>query len=795
MHHFRYSVSRLPFFAILLILLIFLLTAASFAHASGGGEESPPEFNSPWGPARPTAELLAGSLGVVEASWWRKPLLLAWYRFNGLSIPAGAEDTFVYPTPPIDYSAPTPAATTGEKPITQEPLFGAIDTSASLPSGNAWSAFENCPGDSLQQAWRTLALRRKAWGADSPALRDWLAAQQRVFARCPLGPAYYRTDLPTNQRSLHPGHAKGILLPDMSLPDPPADAPLLLVKDRAYQRASALFYEGHYPQAASAFVSIARDKDSPWREWGMYLAFRARLREVQLVTSAGFDDTCGTPECLRQRAAIRAHQQDEARKLHDDIAQSLKLARKRENAAEIRRLRDLDALVGARLDPSVQFRKLAGQLAQPGIAAADFRRMASDYIHLHRQFPPSEAMGEWLAGLVNGYDPTDQPCTLDTAKAKTIPKSDFPVDQEAQCRRRQWSAESLRRFQRHPDQYAWLFSAAALAERDSPQRAALLQALAAVPDAHPGAASFMLHRVRLGDRDEALRVAEVLLERPDVTSDYSARNRVREYRLWYAQNLAEFWQDALREQGVAFDRDTLLQSAPGPGAPPIWGWDYDSHWILETELPFAALLDTATASGWPAALRQKVAYLAWSRAVLRKDAAQARAALAVLAGFEDSAGRDDYVRLRSITDDPAFLLESGLLARGANIVSGCSIAQEKSPTDDLVNSDRRRQFSRFAQRLLSADALADWKSEGAALAAHPDLDSAWMQNVLDFAAAFPHDKRVPGLLREAVHLTRMNWCATPSAGKLSKQAFNLLKQRYPGSREAQTTKYWFKPRS
>ncbi|MBK7001346.1 MAG: hypothetical protein IPH35_15630 [Rhodoferax sp.] len=792
MHHTRCSVSRLLFSAIVLMLL---LTAASLAHASGAGEESPPEFNSPWGPARPTAELLAGSLGVVEASWWRKPLLLAWYRFNGLSIPAGAEDTFVYPTPPIDYSAPTPAATAGEEPVTQEPLFGAINPDASLPRGNAWSAFENCPGDSLQQARRTLALRRKAWGANSPALRDWLAAQQRVFARCPLGPAYYRTDLPTNQRSLHPGYAKGFLLPDMSLPDPPADAPLLLVKDRAYQRASALFYEGNYPQAASAFVSIARDKDSPWREWGMYLAFRARLREVQLVTSAGFDDTCGTPECLRQRAAIRAHQQDEARKLHDDIAQSLKLARKRENAAEIRRLLDLDALVGARLDPSAQFRKLAGQLAQPGIAAADFRRMASDYIHLHRQFPPSEAMGEWLAGLVNGYDPTDQPCTRDTAKAKPIPKSDFPDDQEAQCRRRQWSEESLRRFQRNPDQYAWLFSAAALAECDSPQRAALLQALAAVPDAHPGAASFMLHRVRLGDRDEALRVAEVLLARPDVTSDYSARNRVREYRLWHAQSLAEFWQDALREQGVAFDRDTLLQSAPGPVAPPIWGWDYDSHWILETELPFAALLDTATASGWPAALRQQVAYLAWSRAVLRKDAAQARAALAVLAGFEDSARRDDYVRLRSITDDPAFLLESGLLARGANIVSGCSIAQAKSPTDDLVNSDRRRQFGRFAQRLLSAEALAAWKSEGATLAAHPDLDSAWMQNVLDFAAAFPDDKRVPGLLREAVHLTRMNWCAEPSAGKLSKQAFNLLKRRYSGSREAQTTKYWFKPRS
>lgn len=775
----------------LLFSAIFLSTAASFSHASGGGEESSPEFNSPWGPARPTTELLAGSLGVVEASWWRKPLLLAWHRFNGLTIPAGAEDTFVYPTPPIDYSSPS-AATAGEKPAPQELSLGAITSYAPLPGGNAWSQFENCPGDSLEQANRTLALRRKTWGANSPALRDWHSAQQRVFARCPLGPAYYRSDLPS-QRQLDPEYARRFLLPDMSLPAPPADAPLLLVKDRAYQRASALFYEGHYPEAESAFVSIARDKDSPWREWGMYLAFRARLREAQISTSAGSDDTCGTPECIRQRAASQARRQEEANKLHRDIAQSLKLARKRENAAEIRRLLDLDALVGARLDPSVQFRKLAEQLTQPGIAAADFRRMASDYLHLHRQFPPSEAMGEWLAGLINGYDPTDQPCPRDAANAK--PKTNFPDNKEVECRRRQWSEESIRRFQRNPSQYAWLFSAAALAERDSPQRGALLEALVAVPEDHPGAASFMLHRVRLGDRDEALRVAEVLLTRPDVTSDYSARNRIREYRLWHARNLTEFWQDGLREQGVAFDRDTMLQSAaPKPDASPTWGWDYDSHWVLETELPFAALLETATASGWPHNLRWRVANLAWSRAVLRKDAVQARAALAVLAGFRFPE-QADYARLQGIADDADFLLESGLLARGANIVSGCNIALGKSPPDASSFSDRRRQLGRFAQRLLTAEAHAAWQSESATLAAYPDLDSAWMQNVLDFAAAFPDDKRVPSLLREAVYLTRMNWCAEPSAGKLSKQAFNLLKRRYPGSREAQSTKYWFKPRS
>jgi hypothetical protein len=97
--------------------------------------------------------------------------------------------------------------------------------------------------------------------------------------------------------------------------------------------------------------------------------------------------------------------------------------------------------------------------------------------------------------------------------------------------------------------------------------------------------------------------------------------------------------------------------------------------------------------------------------------------------------------------------------------------------------------------LLAANVYADWQGERAALEALPDLDAAWIQNVIDFAMTLPDDARSPGLLREAVYRTRMNWCAEPSAGNLSKQAFDLLKRKYPKSKEARTTKYWFKPRT
>ena len=141
--------------------------------ASGGGEASPPEFNSPWGPVRPITDLATGSLGVVESSWWRKPLLLTWYRFNGQPLPAKALVAF-------EYGAQSGAVNDGNMLLwlTEAKAVGGVpvpeNVAADTPSvtGNRWDRFENCPNAAWEQARRTLADRLKAWGTDSPALHD-----------------------------------------------------------------------------------------------------------------------------------------------------------------------------------------------------------------------------------------------------------------------------------------------------------------------------------------------------------------------------------------------------------------------------------------------------------------------------------------------------------------------------------------------------------------------------------------------------------------------------------------------
>ena len=780
-------------FAGLCVVGVTLISPPTFA--SGGGEASAPEFNSPWGPVRPIADLATGSLGVVESSWWRKPLLLTWYRFNGQPLPVKALVAF-------EYAAQSGAVNDGHMLLwlTEAKAVGNVpvpeNVAADTPSvtGNRWDRFENCPNAAWEQARRTLADRLKAWGAASPALHDWLQVQHRVFARCPLGPTYFRKDLALSER-VNLLYANQFVLPDMALPDPPAGAPALLFKDRAYQRAAALMYEGNYQAAEDAFKRIAQDGASPWQEWGMYLAFRARLRSIQMTAPAdNFYDPCQAPECIERRADARTLKATESRRLRDDVARAILAAQNAKKPAEAGRLGDLDALIGARLDPAKRFAELAAVLANPAVDATETRRAANDYLLLHRQFLPSEPMGEWLAGLINGYDPTNAPCRM--GAGAPVPRSPSPDAAESECRRLQWSQESLWRFEQEPTQYAWLFSAAALAHRNDPHVGKLLVAMGKTPEDHPGVATFMLQRLRLGGREDGLRLAAALMERPDIRSDYSARNRVREYRLWHATSLTDLCKDAQREHGRAFDRDTLMASAiPDPTVEPTWGWDYDTNWLLNYELPHAALIETAQQAKCPSSLRTVAASIAWSRAILRADVAGARQAAAVW-----SQGMDPPIkRILAITDDKTFLLEAGLMAQGARIGGTCRIAVPRgagyTPDYEEVVGDLPSSLGHFAKNVLTPELYAQWRRERQWLDALPDLDSVWMQNVLAFAQAFPTDARVPGLLRDAVYRTRMNWCAESSAGKLSKEAFDLLKGRYPKSKEALTTKYWFKPRT
>nr|WP_320133499.1 hypothetical protein [uncultured Holophaga sp.] len=95
----------------------------------------------------------------------------------------------------------------------------------------------------MDYAARTLEQRIKAIGPKHPAIRAWVEAQDKAF----------RGELP---------------------PDPEPGLPVLLAKDRAYQRAAALYYAGKASESRQAFLAIGQDKASPHAGLARYLALR-----------------------------------------------------------------------------------------------------------------------------------------------------------------------------------------------------------------------------------------------------------------------------------------------------------------------------------------------------------------------------------------------------------------------------------------------------------------------------------------------------------------------------------------
>ena len=117
--------------------------------------------------------------------------------------------------------------------------------------------FPNCTKNAFEVATETLSSRTTSYGSDDKDVKDWIAAQDRVFQNCASG-----KDIPNAV--------------DQSKPE-------WLQKDRAYQIAAAEFYSLDYESAKRHFLEIAMDGDSPWRDTADYLVGRTLIRQASLA--------------------------------------------------------------------------------------------------------------------------------------------------------------------------------------------------------------------------------------------------------------------------------------------------------------------------------------------------------------------------------------------------------------------------------------------------------------------------------------------------------------------------------
>ncbi len=248
--------------------------------------------------------------GIVRPGYDHFFLLIAYRALSGQPLDAQAQARMA----PFDPCWVTDANPLGEMQA-QWDQARSWAGKAALTRSSSYGYEQNCQADAYRNAARVLGERVASHGRTAP-VRDWIAAQDAVFANC---------------------GGSGPVPPDAA-----DNAPAWLHHDRAYQQAAAALYGERHKDAERRFDAIAADSGSPWRTLAPYLAARAQLRQVMKVhgDSADYSD-------VETRLQALADAADDST-LRRDARRLLRYVQLRTRPAEM--LVQLDASV--RADPA-----------------------------------------------------------------------------------------------------------------------------------------------------------------------------------------------------------------------------------------------------------------------------------------------------------------------------------------------------------------------------------------------------------------------------------------------------------
>ena len=656
--------------------------------------------------------------------------------------------------------------------------------------------YRNCLADGFATAAATLRERAAKWGAEAPALADWVRGQDTVFSNC--------------------GEARGqcrnvqTLQFEFQMPRPRRRLPCC-ARIATYQIAAAEFYGERFEDAESeAFRAISEDRESPWRAISALMVARCEIRMATLTTR-GAD----------QAAAHLRAADEQLRKIEAD--QSL-----REVHAGARRLLDF---VEFRIHPAKQLHELAVRITDFHDAAAFGQNLSDFSALLHK------AGGD----IPDGADAPSPKGPAGTDNVGSLPPPDDVADWVSN-----YEDTSPTAFQDAFDEWQtvhrvpWLVAALTKASSRDRESSELIAAARKLPFDSPAylAATFGRLRLEAGTApDAAAKELDGVLENAKLEMPKSSRNLFLALRMKTAGNLDDFLRyaprvpsavnDGFDEQEIpstadedrrtdAYNEKLEKLSAPNPY------FDWDAAQVLDRELPLSVIAAAAESTKLPAALRIEVARAGWTRAVLLHDDS-ARKFAAILAEIDSdlrpaiqeflkapSADEQHQAAIFILLRNPGLrpFVAPGLLREGVartdsyrdNWWCGLSVTagQPGGPTEiDRVNPrpgdplftiypDRAVGSPRF----LGEAGRAKAASELAALRATDTAPNYLVKETLAWAKARHDDPRVPEAFYLAVRATRYG-CTDADSSTLSREAFDFLHKNYPDDSFTAKTKYWY----
>ena len=748
-------------------------------------------------PDFPRSEFINGRLGVLQPTFARSYLVIAYRYLNGIGMSAGErEQALDYykdrDTQDWDHSGEDwPERWRAARARIRFPFPPAT----SLITKGQWaydpethSFVVNCLEDAYRVALHTMESRRARFGVSTAAFRSWLTAQDQVFRNCDG--------------------------PDAAIPaEASANLPPLIRSDREYQIAAAYFYAGYYQNALERFRRIGGDQSSPWSNLSRYLVLRTLFMMAQIPESA---------EEARSQLKTETDRVLDDPKLVSIHGMSWKLAR----LADIREANQ------------AYFVELAHLLSTRG-QDNGLREELWNFTTLYDSIIGS-------AAPYPIFFTQREAAPTDTSRLQETDLSDWIFS--FQSRDSSVFSHALDRWKqtRSP---AWLIAALSHATAEGANRSGLLAAAASIPESSPAYLSARFHLLRLdeelGEKSAALDGLNSVLSGPALNGLPSSINLFRGLRMLAAPAFGEFLKFSLRKPVmITWDDDgaekpyrwspndtktdesgmiwNAYQYYKGPKFPtPVELLDRDATQILNRKVPFRLFKGMALGTELPLELRREALMMAFTRGLmLGEDLSE----VATQIGEEQPDLNPLTESYRAETTESgrrfaaAFLLLHRPEAR-PYLASGiprqtlagkidnfhdnwwCPMDIE-ARLDSRANLDELRYYTtvpnvlqksteaatpQFVTDSVASEAKREWEKL-ATLGGGPDFLGSI---VLEFAKSNPGDPRVPEALYGVVRSSRYG-CEDIDTWKTSRAAFRLLHTRYPKSEWAKRTPYWFK---
>ena len=750
------------------------------------------------------SDFVAGKLGVLLPTYPRADLVVAYRYLNGGALtseeqkayqpaksfmeqeneleakwakePANSTD-YNEPRGPADlwldartrYAGPHPEV----HPVKQ---FNVIYRAGFFLAGE----YENCQADAFRTAVTTLDSRAKTWGPHSPELADWIKAQDAVFSNCGgTGQSYFSLD---QKPVIHPAQPS----------DAPANAPLLLRQDRAYQKAAAQFYSAQFDPARAGFEAVAQDAASPWHGLARYLVPRTLIRQA-FLTSKKDDAQEGmadfNPDLMKQAQ----------RELESMQSEQLP-------GISSRAVQQMLNLVRLRTEPAARLQEISSALAGPK-PDTNYKQDLDDLNwYLNNKLDNTAIREDYGSEYERRKQPEFEKAFNDSTDMRSAsPLIDWLITFQSPAEEaRKHALAEWKRTESTP----WLAAALVKASAHDSEIPTLLEVAARVVPTSAAWQTIAYHRIRLmidsGHPAQARRELESAFPHVQSLASDSALNLFTGLRMRTAPTLDAALADAPRkilerssQQQMALDECLEVTKDPKrkydckEDKSPV-AFSADAVEIFNNALPLCTLSHSAQSKSLSPRLNQSIAIMTWVRAVLLKNEKVATEMRPLLPQkLQQQAGSGaGFHRLMAILRNPGLrpFLDAGV-QRSASWDFVESYADNwwcgnwKSPYDDH-NPTLRVQSVAF----LTPTMRTDGENEAKALLALGSADEYLGSQVLDYARWHPDDPDIPEALYLTLRMIRYgcyhassdeSYKANDQVPSIAREVGSIMRQRYP----------------